>query len=88
MNVLCSTHPNTYLVDYCMCSDQGSNLKPWHIKMTLCPTELPGQGSLADFYNRLPFVLMLAQVGSYYWKANGFLKQWCVGKCLTIGSDC
>ena len=32
------------LVDSCMCPAQGLNLKPWHIGMTLQPTELPSKG--------------------------------------------
>ena len=32
------------LVDTCSCPDGGSNPQPWCIRMTLLPTELPGQG--------------------------------------------
>ena len=31
------------MVDSCTCPDQGLNLQPWHIGVTLSPTELPGQ---------------------------------------------
>ena len=29
---------------FCMCPDQGSNLQPWRMGMTLQSTDLPGQG--------------------------------------------
>lgn len=32
------------LADSCRCPDCVSNLQLWHIRTTLCATELPGQG--------------------------------------------
>ena len=33
-----------------MCLDWGSNPRPWHIGMTLQPTELPGQGLMCFLF--------------------------------------
>ena len=41
------------LVDSCMCPNWGSNLQPWLTRMTLQPTELPGQGLILLFFVKI-----------------------------------
>ena len=44
-----------------MCPDQGLNLQPWHIGMTLSPTELPRQGEAKIFLTNLQIVVFVVK---------------------------